>query len=156
MAAFLGGSHGRGVADAFSDVDLCVIAKDDAYEALVCDRIGFVGRLGNPLFLEDFGFTGLVFFVIDDGIEGELFFGSEGRLEELEAGPTFRTLFDPGGILGGSRLRRGTDGSSGAAGGAPADPLRGSGTNSRTSSPRSAGVSSGGPPGNSSRSAVTA
>jgi predicted nucleotidyltransferase len=101
VAAFLGGSRGRGQADAYSDVDLCVIAKDDAYEALVRDRIGFVGRLGTPLFLEDFGIAGLVFFVLDDGIEGELFFGSEARLEELEPGPTIRTLFDPGGILEG-------------------------------------------------------
>jgi predicted nucleotidyltransferase len=101
VAAFLGGSRGRGEADAYSDVDLCVIAKEDAYEALVGDRAGFVVRLGTPLFLEDFGFADLVFFVLDDGTEGELFFGSEGRLEELEPGPTFRTLFDPGGILGG-------------------------------------------------------
>lgn len=101
VAAFLGGSRGRGEADAYSDVDLCVIAKDDAYEALVGDRAGFVERLGTPLFLEDFGFAGLMFFVLADGTEGELFFGSEGRLEELEPGPTFRTLFDPGGILEG-------------------------------------------------------
>lgn len=101
VAAFLGGSHGRGEADAYSDVDLCVIAKHDAYEALVRDRAGFLGRLGTPLFLEDFGMAGLVFFVLDDGTEGELFFGSEDRLEELEPGPTFRTLFDPGGILEG-------------------------------------------------------
>lgn len=101
VAAFLGGSHGRGEADPYSDVDLCVIAKDEAYEALVGDRAGFVGRLGTALFFEDFGFAGLVFFVLADGTEGELFFGSEGRLEELEPGPTFRTLFDPGGILEG-------------------------------------------------------
>ena len=101
VAAFLGGSHGRGEADAYSDVDLCVIAKDDAYEALVRDRATFLGHLGTPLFFEDFGFSGLVFFVLTDGTEGELFFGSEGRLEELEPGPTFRTLFDPGGILEG-------------------------------------------------------
>jgi predicted nucleotidyltransferase len=100
-AAFLGGSHGRGEADAYSDVDLCVIAKDEAYEALLGDRAGFVGRLGTPLFLEDFGFASLVFFVLDDGIEGELFFGSEAQLEDLEPGPTIRTLFDPGGILEG-------------------------------------------------------
>lgn len=99
VAGFLGGSHGRGEADAYSDVDLCVIAKDDAYEALVRDRAGFVGRLGTPLFLEDFGIAGLAFFVLDDGTEGELFVGSEGRLEELEPGPTFRTLFDSGGTL---------------------------------------------------------
>ncbi len=101
MAALLGGSRGRGEADAYSDVDICVIAKDDAYEALIGDRSAFVGRLGTPLFLEDFGFAGLVFFILADGTEGELFFGSEGRLEELEPGPRFRTLFDPGGILEG-------------------------------------------------------
>lgn len=101
VAAFLGGSRGRGEADAYSDVDICVIAKDDAYEALIGDRAAFVGRLGTPLFLEDFGFAGLVFFILADGTEGELFFGSEGRLEELEPGPRFRTLFDPGGILEG-------------------------------------------------------
>jgi predicted nucleotidyltransferase len=101
VAAFLGGSRGRGEADAYSDVDLCVIAKDDAYEALVGDRVEFIGRLGTPLFFEDFGFASLVFFVLADGIECELFFGSEGRLEELEPGPTIRTLFDPGGILEG-------------------------------------------------------
>ena len=101
MAAFLGGSRGRGEADVYSDVDLCVIASNDAYEALIRDRAAFVGRLGTPLFLEDFGFSDLVFFILDDGTEGELFLGSEERLEELEPGPTIRTLFDPGGILEG-------------------------------------------------------
>ena len=88
-------------ADVYSDVDLCVIASNDAYEALIRDRAAFVGRLGTPLFLEDFGFSDLVFFILDDGTEGELFLGSEERLEELEPGPTIRTLFDPGGILEG-------------------------------------------------------
>ncbi|MCD6020386.1 MAG: hypothetical protein K0R20_96 [Actinomycetia bacterium] len=60
-----------------------MIAKDDAYETLAGDRLGFVGRLGTPLFFEDFGFASLVFFVLADGIECELFFGSEERLEEL-------------------------------------------------------------------------
>ncbi|MGH2641637.1 MAG: nucleotidyltransferase domain-containing protein [Actinomycetota bacterium] len=101
VAAFLGGSRGRREADAYSDVDLCVIAKADAYEALVADRAGFVARLGTPLFFEDFGFANLVFFVLPDGTECELFFGSEGRLVELEPGPTIRPLFDPGGILEG-------------------------------------------------------
>ena len=56
--------HGRGEADAYSDVDLCVIAKVDAYETLAGDRLGFVGRLGTPLFFEDFWFASLVFFVL--------------------------------------------------------------------------------------------
>jgi predicted nucleotidyltransferase len=105
VAAFLGGSQGRGEADAYSDVDLCVIARDDAYDALVADRAAFVGRLGTPLFLEDFGNENLVFFILDDETEGELFVGSEGRLEELEPGPTYRTLFDPRGILDGVAFR---------------------------------------------------
>jgi len=101
VAAFLGGSRGRGEADVYSDVDLCVIASNDAYEALIRDRAAFVGRLGTPLCLEDFGFSDIVFFILDDGTEGELFLGSEERLEELDPGPTIRTLFDPGGILEG-------------------------------------------------------
>lgn len=105
VAAVLGGSRGRGEADTFSDVDLCVIARDDAFEALVGDRAGFVGQLGTPLFLENFGNEGLEFFILDDGTEGEIFFGNEGRLEELEPGPTYRTLFDPGGILEGVAFR---------------------------------------------------
>jgi predicted nucleotidyltransferase len=105
VAAFLGGSHGRGEADAYSDVDLCVIARDDAYDALLADRAAFVGRLGTPLFLEDFGNETLVFFILDDGTEGEIFVGSQGRLEELEPGPTYLTLFDPGGILEGVAFR---------------------------------------------------
>jgi predicted nucleotidyltransferase len=105
VAAFLGGSHGRGEADAYSDIDVCVIAREDAYDALVADRAAFVGRLGRPLFIEDFGNETLVFFILDDGTEGEIFVGSEGRLEELEPGPTYRTLFDPGGILEGVAFR---------------------------------------------------
>jgi predicted nucleotidyltransferase len=100
VAAFLGGSHARGEADALSDVDLCVITKDDDFLDVVADRAGLVGLLGEPLFVEDFGFTDQVFFVLADGTEGEIFFGSEGRLDELEPG-RYRTLFDPKGILDG-------------------------------------------------------
>jgi predicted nucleotidyltransferase len=100
VAGLLGGSHARGEADAFSDVDLCVIAKDEDLSDVVADRAGLVGRLGDPLFIDDFGLTDIVFFVLADGTEGEIFFGSERRLHELEAG-SHRTLFDPSGILDG-------------------------------------------------------
>lgn len=100
VAAFLGGSRARGEADAFSDVDLCVITRDAALADVFADRSRLIGLLGDPLFVEDFGFTDLVFFVLADGTEGEIFFGSEGRLDELEPG-RHRTLFDPNGILDG-------------------------------------------------------
>ena len=32
VAAFLGGSYARGTADAYSDLDLCLITTDEAYE----------------------------------------------------------------------------------------------------------------------------
>ena len=101
VAAFLGGSRARGEADAFSDVDLCVIATDEAFDELVAQREHMVEQLGEPLFVESFSLPNIVFYILDDGTEGEIFFGSEGRLEELEPGPTIRTLFDPGGILEG-------------------------------------------------------
>ena len=100
VAGFLGGSRARGEADAFSDVDLCVITRDDDLADVVADRAELVGLLGDPLFVEDFGITDLVFFVLADGTHGEIFFGSEGRLGELQAG-RHRTLFDPSGVLDG-------------------------------------------------------
>jgi len=100
VAAFLGGSHARGEADAFSDVDLCVIARDDVFDELFAERARLIGRLGEPLFVETFSLPNVVFFVLDDGTEGEIFFGSRSRLAELGPGQ-HRTLFDPDGILEG-------------------------------------------------------
>lgn len=100
VAAFLGGSHARGEADRYSDVDLCVIARDEAYDDVVADRTTIVRSLGEPLFLEDFGLDGIVFFILADGTEGEIFFGREDRLDDLWVGP-FRTLLDEAGILEG-------------------------------------------------------
>jgi predicted nucleotidyltransferase len=100
VAGFLGGSHARGEADEHSDLDLCVIAEDEAYEDVVASRAELVRRLGEPLFLEDFGLTGIVFFVLADGTEGEIFFARASRLDDIDAGP-HRTLFDPRRILDG-------------------------------------------------------
>ena len=100
VAAFLGGSHARDEADGFSDVDLCVVAADDAFDKLVADREHLVGQLGEPLFVESFSLPNIVFFVLDDGTEGEIFFGSRARLAELEPG-RHRVLFDPDAILDG-------------------------------------------------------
>jgi hypothetical protein len=96
-AAFLGGSHARDEADAYSDIDLCVVATDESYEDVRDGRIALIERLGEPLFVEDFG-TDTVFFILADGTEGELSVGRAGALDEIEAGP-HRTLFDRQGIL---------------------------------------------------------
>lgn len=100
VAAFLGGSLAGDRADAFSDVDLCVITRDDAYDDVVDDRSSLIERLGQAVFVEDFGHSEVVSFVLTDGTEAEIFFGREGALHELRPG-RHRTLFDRGGILEG-------------------------------------------------------
>jgi predicted nucleotidyltransferase len=99
VAAFLGGSHARAEADAYSDLDLCVITTDEAYEGVVAERAAIIEKLGTPLFLEDFGLEGIVFFILADGTEAELFFGRESRLQEIRDVGPFRTLVDKAGIL---------------------------------------------------------
>lgn len=97
-AAFLGGSLARDRADAFSDVDLCVIVRDDAFDEVVRDRASLIERLGEPVFLEDLGHADVVSFVLADGTEAEIFFGREGALGDLRPG-RHRVLFDRQGIL---------------------------------------------------------
>ncbi len=103
VAAFLGGSHARGEADAYSDLDLCLITTDEAHADVRAEQSTIVGRLGEPLFLETFAIEDLCFFVLADGTEGELFIAREGALDELQAGP-FRILVDERGILEGTSL----------------------------------------------------
>jgi len=98
VAAFLGGSLARGDADEFSDVDLCAVVADDAYDDVVAARAALVQRLGEPLFLEDFGRNDIVFFILADGTEGELNIVREGELRTTLIG-AHRPLLDEGGIL---------------------------------------------------------
>ena len=107
VAAFLAGSHATGTADAYSDLDLGVITTDAAFADVLADRRALVGRLGEPLFLDHFGRAWNVFFILADGTEGEIFFGHEGALDEIDVGP-FESLLDERGILAGasSRSRR--------------------------------------------------
>ena len=101
VAAFLSGSHARGEADEYSDLDLGLITTDEAFENLMADREAFIRRLGEPLFLEDFGLDRIVFFILADGTECELLFGREGALEEIHVGP-FEALVDKRGVLAGA------------------------------------------------------
>lgn len=101
VAAFLGGSNAWGEADEYSDIDLCLIAADEVYDDVVAGRASIIRRLGEPLFLEAFGNDALAFFILAQGTEGELYFGRESELDEIDAGP-FRSLVDKKGILPGT------------------------------------------------------
>lgn len=100
VAAFLGGSNARGEADAHSDLDVCVIMSDDAYDSFRADRETFLRRLGEPVFIEDFGLPDVVFCILADGAECELHLAREGGLSALHAEP-YRVLVDKKGVLQG-------------------------------------------------------
>lgn len=101
VAAFLSGSHARGDADDFSDVDFGVIATDTGFDGLWADRASFVRRLGEPVLLEDFGTGKTVFFVLADGTEGEVSFGRSSAFGQIHAG-AYRPLIDKAGTLEGA------------------------------------------------------
>ena len=64
VGAFLGGSHAEGTADEYSDLDLYHIVDDQNYDTFFAERRAFLGRLGEPVFFEDFsdfGFDMVVF-----------------------------------------------------------------------------------------------
>jgi hypothetical protein len=98
VAAFLGGSHVKGSADPYSDVDLGVITTDASYREFFEGREAFLRSLGELLFLEDFGIPDIAFFIFADDTEGELNFGSESKLGQIHSGP-YRTLLDKKNIL---------------------------------------------------------
>jgi predicted nucleotidyltransferase len=101
VAAFLGGSYAKGTADAYSDLDLCLITTDAAYEDFFASREAFLRQLGEPVFLEDFGLPNIVFFIFPDDTEGELWFGSESHLDHIHRG-SYRVLLDKKRMLAGA------------------------------------------------------
>jgi predicted nucleotidyltransferase len=101
VAAFLGGSYARGAADAYSDLDLTLITTDAAYEEFLAGREDFIRRLGELVFLEDFDLRDILFFILSDDTEGELWFGSESRLQHIRCEP-YEVLLDKQGILAGT------------------------------------------------------
>jgi len=100
VAAFLGGSYAKGYADAFSDVDVCVITTDQAFEEFFNAREAFLRSFGDLVFLEDFDIPNISFYIFSDDTEGELYFGSESRLDQIQSGP-FKILLDKKNILSG-------------------------------------------------------
>jgi predicted nucleotidyltransferase len=91
VAAFLCGSRARGEADEYSDLDLCVITRDEAFESVMAERAAFVRQLGEPMFMEDFGLDRIAFFILSDGTECELVFGREGALDQSDVGRSSRS-----------------------------------------------------------------
>jgi predicted nucleotidyltransferase len=102
IAAFLGGSHAAGTADEYSDLDLYLIVGDQNYDAFFAERGAFLGRLGEPVFFEDFSDFGfdMVVFIFSDGVEGELALGRASGFDHIHGGP-FEVLVDKEGILEG-------------------------------------------------------
>lgn len=98
VAAFTGGSHARSAADAFSDLDLYLVTKDEDFEAFLVEKYTFLRELGEALFLEDFDIPDMLFFILADGLEGELGIGRRGQFEQVHSGP-FLPLLDKAGLL---------------------------------------------------------
>jgi len=102
VAAFLGGSHAARTADEYSDLDLYLIVDDHDYDTFFAERRAFLGRLGEPLFCEDFSEFGfdMVVFIFSSGVEGELALGRASGFDHIHGGP-FEVLVDKEGILEG-------------------------------------------------------
>jgi predicted nucleotidyltransferase len=103
LAAVLYGSHARGAADEWSDLDIGVVVADEDYDDFAAGREAFLRQLGEPLFIEDFGSEGILFFILADGTEGELSYDRAGDLTEPH-GP-WRALLDKGGVLAQAKPR---------------------------------------------------
>ncbi len=100
VAAFLGGSHARGQADEYSDLDLYFVTTDEAYEEVLAKNAQFARQLGKLLFLEDFGHPHGYLFIHENGTEGEFWFGRQSDIQDICSGP-YKVLFDRQGILRG-------------------------------------------------------
>jgi hypothetical protein len=102
VAAFLGGSYAKGTPDEYSDLDLYLIATDEAYEGFFAERKAFLQQLGDLVFLEDFqeGGFDLIVFLCADGTEGELGLGRESHFTHIHGGP-INVLLDKQGCLSG-------------------------------------------------------
>lgn len=105
VAAFLGGSLAAGRADEHSDLDLYVIAQEDACAELVARRQDFVAAWGDPVFVdvtpdfEGLGFD-MLHFVLADGQHGEIAIAHPGDFRRIHGGP-HRVLVDKARVLEG-------------------------------------------------------
>ena len=101
LVACLVGSYAKGTADTYSDLDLFLLTSDDAYDDFCAGREAFIRRLGEPVFLDDFGSVAFVLFILADGTEGELGVGRESQVHSLFSGP-YKVLLDKKHLLTGA------------------------------------------------------
>lgn len=101
VAAILYGSYARGAADAYSDLDLALIATENAYEEFIGRKADFVRQMGEPVFLEDFDLSRHILFIFPDDTEGELVIGRESHFNHLFSGP-YQVLLDKKNLLAGA------------------------------------------------------
>ena len=100
LAAFVGGSFARGTADTYLDLDLYLVTTNAAFAGFAAQRHAFIRRLGEPVFIETFSNPNLAFYILADGIEGELGIGCESDIDSIHSGP-YQVLVDKPGILAG-------------------------------------------------------
>jgi predicted nucleotidyltransferase len=100
IAAFLAGSYARGAADEYSDLDLGLITTDEDFDDFSANLESFISRLGEPLFLEDFGLPNIVFYIFENGVEGELGIRRASQFAEIHTGP-YQILLDKRDLLTG-------------------------------------------------------
>ena len=95
-ALLIYGSRAAGSADRFSDLDIGLVTADDAYDEVVADARGLVGKLGTPLFVDDFGDPRELHVILADGADLELIID---RASDLVLEGPHRTLFDRAGVV---------------------------------------------------------
>ena len=94
-AALVYGSHAKGMADAFSDLDIGLVAADAAYDDVLATSEALVRAIGDPLLLEDFGDPANLYVILPDGADLELILSRE---SELTLELPYRVLLDKDGI----------------------------------------------------------
>jgi predicted nucleotidyltransferase len=98
LAAFVGGSYARGDTDQYSDLDLFFITTDEAYDKFLTEREDFVHKMGEPIFMEDWGVTHGYCLMLSNQVEVEFWFGRASAYQHLYSGP-YAVLVDKRHIL---------------------------------------------------------
>jgi predicted nucleotidyltransferase len=101
IAAYLSGSYASGTADEYSDLDLALITTDEDFDEFCAHREDFMRRLGEPLYLEDFGSPFTVHYILEEEVEGELNIGRVSQFEQITIG-SYQVLLDKRDILRGA------------------------------------------------------
>jgi predicted nucleotidyltransferase len=97
IALILYGSRAAGGWDDHSDVDIGLVASDEAHADLVAGARGLVASLGEPLFLESFGDPAHLHAIFADGAELELMVQ---RQADVDLGLPHRALVERAGLAG--------------------------------------------------------